>query len=301
MSVVRAAADGLLAAAGVTATHHVTRTSAGGIVHHIEAGSGDPVVLVHGGGGGCANWFRIIGPLSRRFHVLAPDLPGFGESTPSRAHGALGTQAAEFLAKWLDSVGVRTAAVVGTSFGALAALRLALAEPARVERLALVDAVGLGTSVAVAVRLGALPVVRNLVLRPSRRGGTLLFDRLLTGGRVQLPGALREPLLDYLWACDTAGVAMTLRRTLPRFTGLVGQRERLTAEQLAAVRVPTLIVWGRRDRFVPVRHAERAARVIPGAALVVIEDAGHSPNWETPDELLAALQPFLARAPAAGA
>jgi pimeloyl-ACP methyl ester carboxylesterase len=294
---VRAAADRLLAAAGAHVSHHTLRTAQGGTVHHIESGRGDPVVLVHGGGGGCANWFRVIGALSRRFRVLAPDLPGFGESTPARASGPLGSQAAGFIADWLERVDAGAVHLVGTSFGAMAALRLAQTEPHRVRRLALVDAVGLGAAVPALVRLAALPGPGRVLLRPSRRGGALLFDTLLTGGRVPLPDALREPLLEYLWTCDVAGVARQLAHALPRFAGLMGQRERVTVEELRTLRVPTLIVWGGRDRFVPVRHARRAAALIPGARLVVLPAAGHSPNWETPDELVAALEAFLAGPP----
>lgn len=294
VNAVRAAADRLLSLAGADVSHHTTCTAERGTVHHIEAGSGEPLVLIHGGGGGGANWFRIIGPLSRRFRVLAPDLPGFGESTAARVTGPLGSQAAEFLEDWLARVGAGPARLVGTSFGALAALRLAQAKPDLVKRLVLIDTVGLGAAVPAVVRLASMRGLGRVLLRPSRRGGEMLFDRLLTCGRTPLPPPLREALLEYLWTCDTAGASSQLADALPRFTGLIGQRERLSHDELRALRVPTLIVWGALDCFVPVRHARRAAGLIPGARLVIIPQAGHSPNWETPDALLAALDAFLA-------
>src|SRR5690606_8413263 len=169
VNAVRTAADRLFSLVGNSVSHH-TRRTADGEFHHIEAGAGEPLVLVHGGGGGCANGFRIIGPLARHRRVLAPDLPGFGESSPIPPRAPLGAQAAEFLDDWLESIGVPSADVVGTSFGGLAALRLTQARPHCVKRLVLLDSVGLGAAVPVLVRLSALPLVGAVLLRPSRRG-----------------------------------------------------------------------------------------------------------------------------------
>jgi 4,5:9,10-diseco-3-hydroxy-5,9,17-trioxoandrosta-1(10),2-diene-4-oate hydrolase len=293
VNAVRAAADRLLALAGAAATHHTVIGAHGGAIHHIESGSGAAVVLVHGGGGGGANWFRLIGPLATRHRVLALDLPGFGESTGVPEHGPLGSQAGAVLSDWLERVDAPPADVIGTSFGALAAFRFAQEHPGRVRRLVLIDAVGLGAAVPWAVRLAAMPALGRLLLRPSRAGGRVLFDRLLTGGRRPLPPPLREALLDYLWQCDVAGAATQLRASLPRFAGARGQREVIAAEELRSFRTPTLVLWGGRDRFVPVGHGRRAAAEMPGARLVVIPEAGHSPNWETPGEVLGAVGAFL--------
>ena len=83
-------------------------------------------------------------------------------------------------------------------------------------------------------------------------------------------------------------------RALIAFLGSGGQRERCTREELAAVRAPTLVVWGERDRFFPVDHARQSLAHFRNARLEVLPDVGHSPNWEAPLELIDRIRPFLA-------
>ena len=166
-------------------------------------------------------------------------------------------------------------------------------------RIVLIDPVGFGAGVASVVRLAALPPLRRLLARPSRAGSRMIFDKLLTGGRASIPPALRAALLEYLWACDVAGAAAQVHGSLGHFTGLSGQREVITSDELRAFDIPCLFLWGARDRFVPVAQGRRAADLMPNARCHVIPGAGHSPNWETPDEVLAALDAFLTSPPPA--
>jgi pimeloyl-ACP methyl ester carboxylesterase len=280
-------------ASAAVATSHFRETR-GGALHHLEAGSGDVVVLLHGGGGGAANWFRLIGPLAASQRVLAPDLPGFGLSPLRHAAGALGTAAADLLGGWLDELGVRNAAVVGTSFGGLAALRLAQRRPDIVTRLGVIDSVGLGRQATWLLRAATLPILGPVALRPSRRGTALLFRALLTSNRRNLTSAQQHALVDYLWRSGEAADARAFATTIRRFASLRGQREVLAPEELRAISVPVAIVWGRRDRFLPASHALDAARLMPRATCTIIEGAGHSPNWEAPQPVLAALRQLLA-------
>ncbi|HEX6134159.1 MAG TPA: alpha/beta fold hydrolase [Longimicrobiales bacterium] len=264
-------------------------------IHHLEAGGGAVVILLHGGTGGGANWFRLIGPLARSFRVLAPDLPGFGLSDPLSPSAPLGRVAADLLVEWLEVQEVSQALVVGTSFGGLAALRLTQRAPG-VSGLLLLDSAGLGRAIHASVRfITALPLP-SAVMRPSRRVTALTVRWLLTTDLSELPSDHRERLIDYLYASARATGAAYVLRTLRLFAGVRGQREVVTGEELASLGRPVSIVWGERDRLIPVSQARAAAARIPRAVLHVVPRVGHSPNWERPAAVLEAVLQLARRA-----
>lgn len=260
-----------------------------GRMHHLEAGAGEPVVLLHGGTGGGANWFRQIGRLSTRFRVLAPDMPGYGMSDRAVPELPLGRAAASVFETWLAANDVSRALVVGTSFGGLAALRLAVHSPDRVARLLLLDAAGLGRGIHPAVRLAATAPLAAVALRPTLSGTRLQLRIMLTSDRSRLSREAEAALAAYIYETGVAAGIPYLSLTLRMFVGPGGQREVLGDDELRSIRQPVSVVWGQRDRLIPVAHAHRAAGILPNARLTVIPRAGHSPNWEAPDAVLDAI------------
>jgi pimeloyl-ACP methyl ester carboxylesterase len=267
-------------------------------IHSLELGEGRPVVLIHGGSGGGANWYRLLGPLGRRFRVIAPDLPGFGLSSPAIPAGRLGDQAAELLHAWGRNVVAGPLDVIGTSFGGLAAFRMAQLDPPAVRSLVLMDSIGLGPHVPAVVRLAVLPGVRRVLLRPTRAGTEWLFRHYLVADAAVIEARERAALVNYLFESARSS-ATTVLHSVPRFAGLTGQREVFTDAELRARQHRTLVVWGERDGFLPVAHAERAASLMPRSSLVVIRGAGHSPNWETPGTVTDSILRFLTESPGA--
>lgn len=306
-----AAAMVRLLAAGGARTRSAYTAVRGAVVHHLEAGpspdagaaprparnaaatpAGPPVLLLHGAGGGAANWYRIIGPLSARRPVLAPDLPGFGLSDRIPVESPPGRAGAAFVCAWLDAVGAGRVDVVGTSFGGLVALRLAQLAPERVRRLVLLDTVGLGRELPWPVRLAALPGIGRLLLAPSRAGTRALLRHLLVADSSRIRDH-EGVLVDYLWRSARAGSSAWMAAALRAFAGVGGQEEVIGPEELARIGHPTLVAWGEDDAFVPPRHGERAAALLPNGRFALIQGAGHSPNWEAPAVFLALLEPFL--------
>lgn len=264
-----------------------------GNLFHLESGSGRPLVLLQGAGGGAANWYRLIGPLSQERRVLAPELPGFGISDRIAVREPLGGSAAEVLREWLAArIGEEAFDLVATSFGGLVALRLAERTPL-MERLVLLNATGLGRGVCLPARLASLPGMRRITSAPSRAGATLLLRLLLTSDRSRLDAAQERALVEYQWRTARAGAGSVLAESLRYFAGLRGQREVVTPAELARIRIPVLILWGTRDRFLPLRHGRRAAAALADGRFTTLEGAGHSPNWEDPEGVLAHVRPFL--------
>ncbi len=286
------AARRLLALGGVTASFRSTGWR-GGRLAWLEAGEGPPVLLLHGAGGGAANWFEVMAPLARRHRLIAPDLPGFGLSDATESSGPMSLAALAAVHAVLAAADVGAPLdVCGTSYGALVAFRLAQAEPGRVRRLALLDAAGLGREMPGRVRLVALPLLGRVVLaRPGERGVRWELRRLVTSTR--LPPEREAALVCYITASARACDRRWFARALRRFTTPRGQREILTDNELAGARPPTLVLWGARDRFFPTAHARRAATLIPRSLLRLLPEAGHSPNWERPGAVAALLGGFF--------
>ncbi|HET9982107.1 MAG TPA: alpha/beta fold hydrolase [Longimicrobiales bacterium] len=288
----RQAMERLLAVADVRARSR-TRVVDGSRVHYLEQGSGRTLVLLHGGGGGGANWFRVLGALARHARVLAPDLPGFGLSQARLDGGPLGWGAASIVARLLDALGIAEVDVAGTSFGGLVALRLAQLRPRQVRRLVLLDPAGLGRELPLVVRLAGLPLLGPALVRPGRTGTRWIFHHLATADASGIPPEQTRALLDYMVASGRAAGTRILWRGVRSFLSARGQAEVLADAELASIRSPTLVLWGGRDRFFPLAHGRRAAALLPRSLLAVLPRAGHSPNWEDPEGFLRCVQPFL--------
>ena len=271
--------DRLLALGDVAASSHLT-TIDGRQFHWLEAGAGEPLLLLHGAGGGGANWYRLLGPLSQRYRVLAPDLPGFGLSDAIDARPPLGLQVATLLREWLSSLGIGSVNVAGTSFGGLAALRL----PTLIEtpRIIVIDSVGLSRAMSWRLRLATLPFIASLVVAPTRRGTRLLLHHVLTAGR--LPRAHELALTDYLYESARGGDRRRMARAFTLFAARGAQRDVVSPSELAALAGRMQVIWGALDDFLPMAQVGDV-RIIP--------DAGHSPNWENPAELLRVMTEFL--------
>ena len=286
----------LLALGRVHATSHFTHVN-GLRLHHLEVGKGPVIVLLHGACGGAANWFRLMEPLSRDHHVLALDLPGFGLSDAIEPQPPLGLHIARVVQSWLDALSIDNCAVVGTSFGALPAFRLAQIDSARVKRVVLIDAVGLGREVPLPLRLASLAPLAPLALKPSRFATRWQFHELMVSQGARMPKADVDGLLEYLWQSAVCTDQHRLQRAFTMFSDIRGQREVVSDEELREFPGRLMLVWGERDRFLPLAHGRRAAALVPRALLRIIPGAGHSPNWEAPDAVLDCLTAFLGNRP----
>ena len=262
-------------------------------VRYLVAGEGAPLVLLHALGESALDWRWVLPALARTHRVYAVDLPGFGYSgEPSAEYSS--AFFARFVGAYLDALGLERAALVGNSLGGLVALRLALSEPARVSALSLVASAGLGRDVTYALRLPTLPGYGEVAI---------------TWGKTPLGAAqrawLRVPLLfarpDRVpaeWITEQTRIAQ-----LPGFTeatisalrahvDLGGQREVL-ADQLPHLEMPSLIVWGKRDRVFPYSQAHKAVSRLRQGFLELIPDCGHLPQIEQPNRFAAILGQFL--------
>lgn len=263
--------------------------------HYLTAGEGSPLVLLHGHGESSESWRWVMPALSRTHRVYAPDFPGSGETAKPPVYSRPPAVYSDFLAGFLDTLGLERTALVANSHGGLIALRFTLAAPQRVTALGLVDSSGLGREINPALVALALPGYGEAT---SAWLSTPLGAAQWAGAQATL--VLARPLLaPPQWLAlhhRLAQIPGHIHGTVACLRGeldLWGQREVLLAE-LPRLTMPTLVVWGAYDPVVPVQHAHAAVARLAHGRLEVIPDCGHEPQVERPDHFAATLGRFLA-------
>jgi pimeloyl-ACP methyl ester carboxylesterase len=257
---------------------------------------GAPVLLlVHGLAGSAAGWSDVLEPLAAVATVVAPDLPGHGDSDKPRQDYSLAGHA-NALRDLMVVLGIDRATVVGHSLGGGVAMQLAYQHPDRCERLVLVSSGGLGPDVSWALRLLSLPGAELALPAIAPR---FVRDAGDAVGRAAGRLGLRWPLLEQSWQSYASLAEAENRRSfLQTLRGVVGPSGQVLSAQdrlYLAAHLPTLLVWGGSDRMIPVEHGRAAHESLPGSELVVFERAGHFPHNEEPEAFARAVTDFLDR------
>lgn len=246
-----------------------------------------PIVLLHGTSASLHTWDGWTAALAPARRVIRLDLPGFGLSDGFADGDYAIARYVGFLQRWLDRLGVPRAIVAGNSLGGQIAWALAVADPSRVAGLVLVDAAGFplaSTSVPIGFRLARLPVANRLFTHLLPRAVIRSSLRNVYGD----PSRVTEALV-------TRYYELTLREgnraaVVRRLTTRSGAPD---PEGLRALRTPTLILWGGRDRLIPPDHAEHFAARLAGSRVVRFDALGHVPQEEDPAATAAAVLPFV--------
>lgn len=260
------------------------RVSAAGIdTFYLEAGAGLPVVLLHGLGATNASMLPTLAALSSRYRVLAPDLPGFGDTEKPR-----GAYDAPFFARWLlaflDAVGVQSAHLVGNSMGGRVAIETALVAAHRVGRLVL-----LAPSLAFRKFRQAAPLVRLL----SPEMGVVPLPLLRPYVRHSVQSLFVRPeRLDPAWHDSATDEFLRVFAEPRGRVALFAAARQIYLEtpfgpdgfwsRLPTLRAPSLFVWGSGDRMVPAAFSRHVERALPAARSVILPDCGHIPQFERP-------------------
>lgn len=258
-----------------------------------RGGQGPVLLLLHGIAGSSLTWLPAMRLLQSDYTVLAPDFPGHGASEKPLGDYSLGNLAT-VTRDFLSILGVDRATVVGQSFGGGVAMQFSYQFPERCERLVLVDAGGLGRELNWILRLATLPAAEYVMpaLFPAFAGhwGDAVV-RFFTDRGFRHPEALE------MWRSYKSLTEGESRRAFIRTMRSVidpgGQAVSATDRLYLAERMPTLIVWGDRDRIIPVDHAYRAHEVIPNSRLEVMKGVGHFPHVEEPVAFVEILSDFV--------
>jgi pimeloyl-ACP methyl ester carboxylesterase len=226
------------------AVHDRRVTVEGMDTQYLEAGTGSPLLLLHGHEQSATSWRWVIPALARTHRVLALSLPGHGETAPAVGDYAPGSELARFAATFLDTLDIGPPLdLVGHSAGGMIALRLALAEPQRIRTLTLVDSAGLGREVHPLLALDTLPIIGELAITISRLpGGDLGRTTMSTAMLFAQPWRVPADFVTEQHALGRRPGQLEASTAMARaLFGPNGQRQ-ILLDQLPALPTPTLVI-----------------------------------------------------------
>lgn len=275
---------------GSAASQYV-QISPGTIIHIRDEGprEGFPIVLMHGSNASLHTWEPWVERLKSRYRLITFDFPGHGLSGPVPSRDYSSDAYVAITAGVVANLGLERFAIGGNSMGGGVAWRYAAANPSKVAALILVDAAGQppskpNGSMPLGFRIANTPIVRDVAAAVTPRA--LLESSFKQSVSVQ---AIATPaMIDRYW--ELLRYPGNREATLDRFAGY---RPSARTNALAGIRVPTLILWGRDDKVIPVTSAGWFAARLPNARLTILDGVGHIPMEEAPDRSLAPVLALL--------
>ena len=273
----------------MTVTHDLQAgqfVDANGIATHFhEAGTGQPVLFLHGSGpgvSGWANWRHALPPLAESLHVLAPDIVGFGlTERPSTIRYSLRSWT-DHVWGFLDTLGYDRVSIVGNSLGGRIAMQMSEDAPERIDRLVFMGAPGVGMTLT-----DGLKALREY--EPSLEA----MDALLKNYFAVDKSLITDDLVRIRYEASAAPGAHEAYRKMFFDPEHAGTQLGITEEQVRAIQAKTLLVHGREDQIVPLEIAFRMVQLLPDADLHVFAQCGHWTQIERPSDFNQLIAAFL--------
>jgi pimeloyl-ACP methyl ester carboxylesterase len=273
----------------------ITYFNAGGIrTRCLHAGSGEPLILLHGMGGHAEAYLKNIMPIASRFHVYAIDMVGHG-FTDKPAIGYAVPDFVNHVANFIDAIGAGKVHLQGESLGGWVAALMGIDHPEKVRSVILNTNAGLQlTEKPPEVEANAVERLRNLTKEaaavPTRESVQRRLDWLFLNPKKSVTEELVEIRYRIYSQPETQKVMPTI---IENMTGPSRQPYMLTRERLSKIKAPTMIVWTRHNPTTPWQVGQMAHEIIKGSTFHVMEDCGHWPQWEQPEEFNKHMLDFL--------
>ncbi|ORM27780.1 alpha/beta fold hydrolase [Williamsia sp. 1135] len=267
-----------------------------GVLRYHEAGSGPPLILLHGSGPGVTGWRNYrgnIGVFAENFHCYVLEFPGFGVSDPVKGHPVL--TAGSSVIRFMDALGIESAPVIGNSMGGVVGVNLAIKKPDRVSKLVTIG--GVGPNVFSPSPSEGLRLLQEFTDAPDRDKlirwlTAMVFDRAL----------VTDELIEERWEAAINPDAQATAQMMYGSAAFAMQQEFMAASDnppywsmMHKVSCPTLLTWGRDDRVSPPDMAMIPMRLIPQAELHVFPNCGHWVMIEAKGAFESAVGEFLSR------
>ena len=261
-------------------------------LYHEDAGSGPPLLLIHGFGASTYTWRHVAPALAETHRVIAVDLKGFGQSDKPFDDRYSVFDQAELLAQLIEEKDLRDLTLVGHSFGGGIALLLALEADqrlkGRIARLVLLDSIAYPQNIPVFFRLLDVPLVSQLGVRmvpPAVQTRVALKIAYLDDSKID-PEEVEIYAAPLKTAAGKHAIIHSARQIVPEDIAELSERYKTIA-------LPTLILWCDHDRVVPLEVGLKLRRTLPNSTLRLIEGCGHMPQEEQPASTLELLKGFI--------
>lgn len=258
-----------------------------------EVGSGTPLLLLHGGGPGASgvpNYERNIKVLAQHFRVIVPDMPGYGRSTKGLSQRDPFGDCAGAMFALMDTLDIPSVSVVGNSLGGACALRMALDQPGRVDRLVLMGPGGVNTT-----RGFPTTGLKRLLdyyagVGPTRDKLRSFITEYLVHDGSQIPEAVIEGRFQASIDPEVVAQPPLVRpKGIPKFSNIDFTRD----PRLSDLQTPTLVLWGTHDLVNRPSGGVSLQRRMPNCDLYLFSRTGHWVQWERADEFNAAVIAFV--------
>jgi len=263
-------------------------------VAYQDHGSGEAVLLLHGIAGSSDTWREVLPQLAKKHRVVAPDLPGHGQSDKPRGDYSLGAFAV-WLRDLLDELRITRMTMVGHSLGGGVAMQFVYQHPGYCQRLVLISSGGLGPDVGWILRVMSAPgaefVLPVIAPQPVLNAGNRLRSWLASAG-------ISAPRADELWyaysSLSDRQARQAFLRTLRSVVDYRGQTVSALNRLHLNSGLPIMLIWGEQDPIIPVAHATAALEARPGTRLEVLKGVGHFPQVEAPTKVVDLIEDFIA-------
>ncbi|MFZ6845351.1 alpha/beta fold hydrolase [Undibacterium sp. RuTC16W] len=246
-----------------------------------------PIILIHGTSSSLHTWEGWADVLKTQHRVISMDLPGFGLTGPNVQDDYSNQVYVRFIIELMDQLGVQRCILGGNSLGGEIAWQVAASRPDRVEKLVLVDAAGyafIPESIPLGFRIARTPVLNKLVELTLPRDMMEKSVRNVYGN----PDKVTAELVDrYIATTLRAGNRHALVRRFSQLDAGAG------SDKIKSLHLPTLIIWGAKDKLIPVKYAREFHQDISGSQLQIFDQLGHVPQEEDPAATIKVVQDFL--------
>lgn len=257
-----------------------------------EAGLGEPVLMLHGGGpgaSGMSNYVRNVDALAETFRVIVPDMPGYGASTKGLNQKDVFGDLAQSMVGFLDALGIDSAHIIGNSLGGACAIRMALDAPKRVKRLVLMGPGGIGTTRAAPTK-GLSKLIGYYKGDPPSLAKLREFLTYLVYDPSQLSDDLAKARFES--SIDPEVVASPPLQG-PKSLGAALRMDFTRDRRLASLHHSTLVLWGADDKVNRASGGRQLVKLIPNGDLFEFSKTGHWVQWERAAEFNAITKAFL--------